>query len=156
MLRLPDVEERVKLYFEEQDKFKEQLKKLVRIKGKVAVIDLREEEIIHAGNRFMIYALYPEAEISMHIAWGFKKQNTAVMIGKSIINKASKTDIGERKPAKKYFDGVEQGKKNTREFVKHLFDLHLDYVPKKNPPTKLQEKAMQKFKDFLEYERNEE
>ena len=61
-----------------------------------------------------------------------------------------KTDIGERKPAKKYFDGVEQGKKNTREFVKHLFDLHLDYVPKKNPPTKLQEKAMQKFKDFLE------
>lgn len=66
-----------------------------------------------------------------------------------------KTDINERKPAKKYFDGVEQGKKNTREFVKHLFDLHLDYVPKKNPPTKLQEKAMQKFKDFLEYERNE-
>jgi hypothetical protein len=47
---------------------------------------------------------------------------------------------------------VEQGKKNTREFVKHLFDLHLDYVPKKNPPTKLQEKAMQKFKNFLEYE----
>lgn len=61
-----------------------------------------------------------------------------------------KTDIGERKPAKKYFDGVEQGKKNAREFVKHLFDLHLDYVPKKNPPTKLQEKAMQKFKDFLD------
>lgn len=95
VLRLSDVEERVKLYFDEQDKFKEQLKKLVRIKGKVAVIDLREEEIIHAGNRFMIYALYPEVEISMHIAWGFKKQNTAVMIGKSIINKASKTDIGE-------------------------------------------------------------
>lgn len=61
-----------------------------------------------------------------------------------------KTDIGERKPAKKYFDGVEQGKKNTRRFVKHLFDLHLDYVPKKTPPTKLQEKAMQKFKDFLD------
>ena len=66
-----------------------------------------------------------------------------------------KTDIGERKPARKYFDGVEQGKKNTREFVKHLFDLHLDYAPKKNPPTKLQEKAMQKFRDFLEYESEE-
>ena len=63
-----------------------------------------------------------------------------------------KTDINERKPAKKYFDGVEQGKKNAKEFVKHLFDLHLDYAPKKNPPTKLQEKAMQKFKDFLEVE----
>ena len=67
-----------------------------------------------------------------------------------------KTDIGERKPAKKYFDGVEQGKKNAQKFVANLFDKHLDYVPKKNPPTKLQEKAMAKFKDFLEYERNEE
>lgn len=66
-----------------------------------------------------------------------------------------KTDIGERKPAKKYFDGVEQGKKNTREFVKHLFDIHLDYVPKKNPPTKNQLKAMQKFEDFLNCEGDE-
>ena len=42
-----------------------------------------------------MYALYPEAQISIHVAWGFRKQNTAVMIGKSIINKASKADIGE-------------------------------------------------------------
>jgi hypothetical protein len=61
-----------------------------------------------------------------------------------------KNDIGERQPAKKYFDGVEQGKKNAQKFVANLFDKHLDYVPKKNPPTKLQEKAMQKFKDFLD------
>ena len=61
-----------------------------------------------------------------------------------------KTDIGERKPAKKYFDGVEQGKKNTRKFIASLFEKHLDYKPKKTPPTKLQERAMQKFKDFLE------
>ena len=61
-----------------------------------------------------------------------------------------KTDIGERKPAKKYFDGVEQGKKNAQKFVANLFEKHLDFVPKKNPPTKLQERAMQKFKDFLE------
>jgi hypothetical protein len=50
---------------------------------------------------------------------------------------------------------VEQGKKNTREFVKHPFDLHLDYVPKKNPPTKNQQKALQKFKDFLNLEEKE-
>ena len=42
----------------------------------------------------MIYALYPEAQISVHVAWGFKKQNTAVMIGKSIVNKGSQVDIG--------------------------------------------------------------
>lgn len=62
---------------------------------KVVVLDLRNEEVIHAGNRFMIYALYPETQISVHVAWGFKKQNTAVMIGKSIVNKTSDVDIGE-------------------------------------------------------------
>jgi len=94
VLQLPDVKERVDLYFSEQEMFKEQLKRIARIEDKVIVIDLRKEEIIHAGNRFMIYAMYPEAEISVHVAWGFKKQNTAVMIGKSIVNKNSKVDIG--------------------------------------------------------------
>ncbi|MBR6185022.1 MAG: exopolyphosphatase [Clostridia bacterium] len=95
ILALPDVKERVDLYFEQADLFKAQLQRIVRIEGKVAVIDLRNEEIIHAGNRFMVYAMYPETEISVHVAWGFRKQNTAVMIGKSIVNKASKADIGE-------------------------------------------------------------
>ena len=95
ILALPDVEERTKLYFEQEKLFKEQLERIVRVDGKVAVIDLRNEEVIYAGNRFMVYAMYPEAEISVHVAWGFRKQNTAVMIGKSIINKNSKADIGE-------------------------------------------------------------
>ena len=95
ILELPDVKERVVLYFEQADLFTEQLKRIAKVHGKVVVLDLREEEIIHAGNRFMIYALYPEAQISVHVAWGFRKQNTAVMIGKSIVNKASNVDIGE-------------------------------------------------------------
>lgn len=95
VLELPDVVERVNLYFEQEKLFKDQLQKLVKVMGKVAVLDLRNEEVIYTGNRFMIYAMYPEAELSVHIAWGFKQQNTAVMIGKSIINKASKTDIGK-------------------------------------------------------------
>ena len=95
ILELPDVKERVVLYFEQAELFTEQLKQIAKLHGKVVVLDLREEEIIHAGNRFMIYALYPEAQISIHVAWGFRKQNTAVMIGKSIVNKASDADIGE-------------------------------------------------------------
>ncbi len=95
ILALPDVKERVDLYFQEAEMFKEQLKRIAKIYDKVVVIDLREEEIIHAGNRFMIYAMYPETQISVHVAWGFRKQNTAVMIGKSIVNKASQVDIGE-------------------------------------------------------------
>ena len=95
ILALPDVKERVDLYFEQADLFKAQLQRIAKVYDKVVVLDLRNEEVIHAGNRFMIYALYPEAQISVHVAWGFRRQNTAVMIGKSIVNKASKVDIGE-------------------------------------------------------------
>ena len=95
ILELPDVKERVDLYFEEAEQFEAQLKRIAKVYDKVVVLDLRNEEIIHAGNRFMIYALYPETQISVHVAWGFRKQNTAVMIGKSIVNKGSQVDIGE-------------------------------------------------------------
>ena len=94
ILELPDVKERTDFYFRETGLFKEQLKRLAKIDGKVVILDLRNEEVIHPGNRFMVYALYPEAEISVHIAWGYQKQNTAVMIGKSIVNRASNVDIG--------------------------------------------------------------
>ena len=94
ILELPDVKERVDLYFEQAELFKAQLRRIAKVDGKVVVLDLRGEEIIHAGNRFMIYALYPETQISVHIAWGFQKQNTAVMIGKSIVNRGSQVDIG--------------------------------------------------------------
>lgn len=95
---------------------------------------------------------FPESELNEKEQYYIQKYANA---GYQLRNVESggnlgKTDIGERKPAKKYFDGVEQGKKNAQKFVANLFDKHLDYAPKKNPPTKLQEKAMKKFKDFLE------
>jgi nanoRNase/pAp phosphatase (c-di-AMP/oligoRNAs hydrolase) len=95
ILELPDVKERVVLYFEQAELFKAQLKRIAKVYDKVVVLDLRNEDVIYAGNRFMIYALFPDAQISIHVAWGFKKQNTAVMIGKSIVNKGSEVDIGE-------------------------------------------------------------
>ncbi len=95
VLQLPDVKERVDLYFEQQELFKKQLDRIAKMHDKVVVIDLRNEDTIYAGNRFMIYAMHPEAEISVHVAWGFKKQNTAVMIGKSIINRSSDFNIGD-------------------------------------------------------------
>ncbi|MBR3327533.1 MAG: exopolyphosphatase, partial [Atopobiaceae bacterium] len=91
----PDVQERVELYFDQQERFKKQVAGLARVEGRVVVLDLRNEETIYAGNRFMIYALYPQTQISVHVAWGFRKQNTAVMIGKSILDKRSEANIGE-------------------------------------------------------------
>lgn len=95
ILELPDVRERVELYFEQEKLFKEQLQRIAKVDGDCVILDLRDEDVIHAGNRFMIYALYPEAKYSVHVVWGFKKQNTAVMIGKSIINKSGVVDIGQ-------------------------------------------------------------
>jgi len=95
ILEMPDVKERVDLYFDQQEKFTEQVRGLASVEGRVVVLDLREVETIYAGNRFMVYALYPETQVSVHVAWGFKKQNTAVMIGKSILDKRSNVDIGQ-------------------------------------------------------------
>ena len=95
VLQDPDVVERVELYFDQQERFEEQVKRIARVEGRVVVLDLRDEEVIYAGNRFMVYALYPQTQISVHVAWGFRKQNTAVMIGKSILDKRSQANIGE-------------------------------------------------------------
>ncbi|MFA7282548.1 MAG: exopolyphosphatase [Sterolibacterium sp.] len=95
ILQLPDVKERSDMYFEQADKFKQQLQRCSKVHGNLVVLDLRNEETIYAGNRFMIYALYPETNISIHVLWGVKKQNTVLATGKSIINRSSKTNIGD-------------------------------------------------------------
>ena len=61
----------------------------------MAVLDLRGEEVIYAGNRFMIYALFPECELSIHVLWGLKQQNTVFAIGKSILNRNSTAKVGD-------------------------------------------------------------
>jgi len=95
ILKLPDVKERTDMYAEHQDKFKDQLKRCTTVKKNLAVVDLRDEETIYAGNRFMIYALFPQVNISAHVIWGLNKLNTVFAVGKSIINRTSKTSIGE-------------------------------------------------------------
>ena len=89
-----DIQERVKLYNEEQDKFKEQLKKCTRFDQDIAILDVRNEEIIHVGNRFMLYSLFPECKICIHEFYGKQNQNTVFAVGKSIINKTCHIDIG--------------------------------------------------------------
>jgi nanoRNase/pAp phosphatase (c-di-AMP/oligoRNAs hydrolase) len=95
ILQLPDVKERVDLYFDQEALFKEQIERCATVHGNLVVLDLREEDVIHAGNRFMIYALYPQCNISIHLMWGLKQQNTVFATGKSIFDRSSKTNIGE-------------------------------------------------------------
>jgi nanoRNase/pAp phosphatase (c-di-AMP/oligoRNAs hydrolase) len=94
ILQLPDVKERVDLYFEHAEKAKEQILRCTTVHKNLAVLDLRNEETIWATNRFMIYALFPQTNISIHVLWGVQKQNTVFATGKSILDRGSKTNIG--------------------------------------------------------------
>jgi nanoRNase/pAp phosphatase (c-di-AMP/oligoRNAs hydrolase) len=95
ILAQPDVRERADLYHAQHDLFVEQLRRVSTLHGDVVVVDLRDEELIHAGNRFMVYALFPEARVSVHVIWGRQKLNTVFACGKSILDRTSPVDIGE-------------------------------------------------------------
>ena len=95
ILQLPDVKERVDIYLNHADKAKEQILRCTTVHKNLAVLDLRQEETIWATNRFMIYALFPQANISIHVMWGVQKKNTVFATGKSILDRSSKTNVGE-------------------------------------------------------------
>jgi len=95
ILNLPDVIERIDLYFDHTAQAREQMERCATVHKNLVVLDLRNEETIFATNRFMIYAMYPQCNISIHVMWGMQKQNTVFATGKSILDRSSKTNIGE-------------------------------------------------------------
>ncbi len=95
ILTMPDVQERVELYFKHEEQFRQQVIRCSTLHGNLLVLDLREEDQIFVANRFLIYAMYPECELSMHVLWGLKKQNTVFAVGKSIVNRDSTVNVGE-------------------------------------------------------------
>jgi len=94
ILVMPDVKERLDLYFQQTSLFKEMVSKYAKSNGNVLVVDLRNVETIYAGNRFLIYTLFPEQNISMWIVDGRNKANVAVTVGYSIINRTATVDVG--------------------------------------------------------------
>jgi nanoRNase/pAp phosphatase (c-di-AMP/oligoRNAs hydrolase) len=94
VLAMPDVVERVTLYREHDLQAQAQLVARSTVHGNLVVLDLRDDEVIHPTNRFMIYALHPECNISIHVLWGLKQQNTVFAMGKSIVDRSSETDVG--------------------------------------------------------------
>ena len=95
ILKMEDVAERVELYNEHNELAKAQIAKCSTVHKNLVILDLTEEETIYATNRFVIYAMYPDCNISIHKMWGLKKQNVVFAIGKSITNRSSNTNVGE-------------------------------------------------------------
>jgi hypothetical protein len=94
ILNLPDVAERVSLYWEQNKLFKSMIEKYTRVDGNVIITDLRDVSMIYSGNRFLVYSMYPQQNISIWMVDGRNKQNCAFAVGHSIINRTSKTDVG--------------------------------------------------------------
>lgn len=94
ILEIPDVKERVELYNSQALKARQQIERCAVIHGNLIVLDLRKEEQIWATNRFVIYALFPHCNISIHAMWGKGQQNTVFATGKSILNRTSNTHVG--------------------------------------------------------------
>jgi nanoRNase/pAp phosphatase (c-di-AMP/oligoRNAs hydrolase) len=94
ILRLPDVQERVNRYFEQEGPFREMLRHHSRAEGNAIVLDLRGLDEIKPGNRFTLYSLYPQANVSVRVIDGKGKQNIVFACGKSVLNRTCQTNIG--------------------------------------------------------------
>lgn len=94
ILALPDVKERVDLFFEQHERFRDQIQRVAEVKDNLVVLDLRNEDVIYAGNRFIVYAMFPQCDISMHVMWGRERQNTVYTVGKSIFKRGNPVQIG--------------------------------------------------------------
>ncbi len=94
ILENPDVQERIDVYFVQDTLFHEMIKQYTRTDGNAIITDLRGVDPIYTGNRFTIYSMFPEQNISLWAVDGFKKQNCSIAVGHSILKRTSKTDVG--------------------------------------------------------------
>jgi len=95
IMEIPDVKERSKRFFEHQKPFEEMLKQAGTIDGNVIITKLMDQEVIYSGNRFHIYAIYPEQNIEIRVMWGKGKENVVFACGHSVLNRTSKTNVGQ-------------------------------------------------------------
>ena len=94
ILMIPDVQQRVVRYYRQDDLFREMVAANTTIHDNAIVLDLRNTQEIYTGNRFMLYSLYPDQNISIQVMWGFERRNIVMTCGHSIINRTSNTDVG--------------------------------------------------------------
>jgi len=94
ILAMPDVKERLDLYNQQKPLFMDMLRSHTKAQGNVILVDMRGVEIIYAGNRFLLYTLFPDQNISVWVVDGRNKANVAITVGHSIINRSSSVDVG--------------------------------------------------------------
>ena len=94
ILSLPDVVERINVYNDQTEKFVEMIKKHTTINGKTIITDLRRVDPIYTGNRFMIYSMYPQCNLSVWIVSGKGGEGCSCAVGYSILNRTCDVNVG--------------------------------------------------------------
>ena len=95
ILNLPDMKERIEVYFDQDEKFREMVKAHTVVDGNLIISDLRGVDPIYSGNRFLIYSMYPEQNISVWIVNGKGGLGCSAAVGYSILNRTSTVDVGK-------------------------------------------------------------
>jgi nanoRNase/pAp phosphatase (c-di-AMP/oligoRNAs hydrolase) len=122
ILALPDVQERIEIYNEQTEKFKQMVSAHTRVDKNVIITDLRGVDPIYTGNRFMIYSMYPEQNISAWIVSGRGGKGCSAAVGYSILNRTSDVNVGSL--MLKYHGGGHK-KVGTCQFTEENMDSEL-------------------------------
>jgi hypothetical protein len=94
VLALPAVKERIERLRDQDQAFREATLACSKQEGNVVFTDFRATSPIPAGNRFLVYTLYPEANVSVRAHWGPRRERVAVSIGHSIFDRTCQTNVG--------------------------------------------------------------
>ncbi|HWW92849.1 MAG TPA: exopolyphosphatase [Vicinamibacteria bacterium] len=94
ILALPEVQRRVARIKEQDAEFRQATVANSRLEGNVVFTDFREVSPIPVGNRFIVYTLFPRANISLRVHWGPSREHVAAAVGHSIFNRTSRTNVG--------------------------------------------------------------
>jgi hypothetical protein len=94
ILSLPDTQERIAIYKENDQKAREFLKEHSRIEGSVLITDARGVVDLPPSNRFLVYSMFPTTNISVRMIEGKGKEFVSISVGYSILNRTASIDVG--------------------------------------------------------------
>jgi hypothetical protein len=107
VLAHPEVARRCQAMDDADAEFQETLRIFSHMEGNVVVTDFRPLERIPVGNRFLVYAMFPRANVSVRLHWGPNREHPMLVLGHSIFNRSCKTNVGEL--AARYGGGGHRG-----------------------------------------------
>ncbi len=91
----PDIRERAATLQKQDHAFRDFLVRNSTVHDNVVITDYRKVENPPVGNRFLVYAVFPECNVSLRVQWGPERKFVAVNIGHSILNRTCGVNVGE-------------------------------------------------------------